>query len=68
MEGYENSTLCPFRVDERGDFMPCYGKRCMAYFEYEQNVPNTKCTAKFNQVQIGLCRRMAYFAPYISCT
>lgn len=24
---------CPFRTDEKGEFMECYGKECMAYWE-----------------------------------
>lgn len=27
---------CPFRKDDSGEFKECYGKDCVAYYEYEQ--------------------------------
>lgn len=27
---------CPFRKGDNGEFKECYGKECVAYFEYEQ--------------------------------
>lgn len=26
---------CPFRTNEKGEYMNCYGPNCMAYLEYE---------------------------------
>lgn len=34
----EDTKLCPFRRDKGGEFSPCYGEKCMAYYEYEQPV------------------------------
>jgi len=29
-----NTMRCPFRTDKDGTFCECYGKDCMAYYEY----------------------------------
>lgn len=34
----DNIKLCPFRRSKDGEFLPCYGSKCMAYYEYEQPV------------------------------
>lgn len=31
----KETMKCPFRTDERLEFKDCYGKKCMAYAEYE---------------------------------
>lgn len=35
----ETKMMCPFRRKENGDFEPCYGKACMAYFEWPTIFP-----------------------------
>ena len=44
----DTKMMCPFRRKENGDFEPCYGKGCMAYFEqksYTFGNLNSNCTA-----------------------
>lgn len=56
-----NKMKCPFRKDEHGEFMPCYGAECMAYLEYDQHVLSltTQCNSNSPPVHLTLCRRMA---------
>lgn len=57
---------CPFRQDEHGEFLPCYGQACMAYYEYTPT-PVTfgqNSTLTTNETPVPLCRKMLAAAPY----
>lgn len=63
----EQKTMrCPFRKDEDGDFLPCYGAECMAYYEYDAPLavytPKTDLTA-VPTTHITMCRMMAPVVP-----
>lgn len=60
---------CPFRQDEQGEFLDCYGADCMAYCEYTEYTPapitlwqNDSPTTDTKPVPV--CRRMLFAAPY----
>lgn len=53
----ENKMMCPFRHKDNGDFEPCYGKGCMAYYEWTSYVNTLPC-----QVINSGCKM---FAPHI---
>lgn len=56
---------CPFRKDENGDFQPCYGAGCMAYYEYDKPVFHTAATTCLQEcIRIPACYRLAVFTPY----
>lgn len=62
---------CPFRKNADGEFCDCYGKFCMAYYEY-QSVPfSCNCNDKTEEpVMIPVCRRLQPVVPinYTGCT
>ena len=67
----EQKTMrCPFRKDEDGDFLPCYGAECMAYYEYDAPLavytPKTDLTA-VPTTHITRCRMMAPVVPPVTC-
>lgn len=57
---------CPFRKDENGEFSPCYGAGCMAYYEYDRPVlPATTCVQfAAEHVRTPGCCRLAVITPY----
>lgn len=57
-----NEMKCPFMIDEKGEFMPCLGDCCMAYFEYEY-APLAPMNSKTEPVIIRQCRRLGCFTP-----
>lgn len=61
-----NTMKCPFRQNEHGEFMPCYGAECMAYLEYDQPALflSMQCSGDQTPVRLTLCRRMAQPMPY----
>lgn len=64
-----NEMKCPFRVDDKGEFMPCLGDFCMAYFEYEHipYVAFSTCQQAPDPVLIRQCRRLSALGPINSC-
>ena len=60
---------CPFRKGENGDFMPCYGAGCMAYYEYDAPLvayTASPVTAAPTKHIVG-CRMAAPVVPPVSC-
>lgn len=57
---------CPFRQDEQGEFLDCYGADCMAYYEYTPAPITLGQTTSLatNTKPIPVCRRMLASAPY----
>lgn len=52
---------CPFRTDEKGEFMECYGKDCMAFVEYEAQKQVTTSTYRdviIPKIITPLCRKI----------
>lgn len=65
MEEPSGTMKCPFRQKD-GDFLPCYGAACMAYFEY---TPAPIAFGQTNSVLAGqtpvpMCRKMLAYVPY----
>lgn len=62
-----NEMKCPFRMDENGEFMPCCGDACMAYYEFE-HTPWTLTNIEKEPpppVLVRLCRRLPpAYTPY----
>lgn len=64
---HTDEMKCPLRPDETGEFLPCYGKNCMAYYEYE--IPflgPLRATVVEEPIKQSACRRLSP-APY-GCT
>lgn len=64
-----NEMKCPFRVDKNGEFMPCCGDACMAYYEYE-NTPwllSQPTNAAPQPVLVRVCRRLAPVSTPYGC-
>lgn len=61
---------CPFRINEKGEFMDCYGKECMAYYEYIPYVFESETTNPVDSTlqSTPLCRKMAVAPVYTGCT
>ena len=65
-----NTMRCPFRVNENGNFCKCYGKSCMAYYEYQGFVSDATTTlraSKNTPVLTCICKRMAQPVTYGGC-
>ncbi|MCX4371946.1 MAG: hypothetical protein OSJ58_08950 [Dysosmobacter sp.] len=65
-----NTMLCPFRVNGNGNFCECYGKGCMAYYEYQSFVPDPAAalqTSRSTPVVTCICKRMAQPVTYGGC-
>lgn len=61
---HTDEMKCPLRTDENGEFAPCYGEKCMAYYEYE--IPflgSLSCSANQEPIKQSACRRLGP-APY----
>lgn len=66
MDDTNKKLRCPFRT-ECGEFAECYGKACMAYFEFDSAPPpGFSCTqsAVHAPVVTPMCRRLAMPVPY----
>lgn len=63
-----NTMRCPFRMDKDGNFCECYGKDCMAYFEYEGfHWPDDgRCSAS-KPILTFICKRLAQPVTYGGC-
>lgn len=60
-----NTMRCPFRTDKDGNFCECYGKACMAYYEYEPfHFPGSETTAVEKPPITCLCKRLAQPVTY----
>lgn len=63
-----NTMKCPFRVDEHGEFRDCYGKDCMAYYEFEcLTYPDSNITSFSRPVKCVYCKRMDMPVTYNGC-
>lgn len=64
----ENNVMrCPFRTDKDGDFCECYGKECMAYYEYEGfHWPDDTSDAVRKPI-MTICKRLAQPVTYGGC-
>lgn len=60
-----NTMRCPFRTDKNGDFCECYGKDCMAYYEYAPLFCSvSETTAPEKPAITCICKRLAQPVPY----
>lgn len=63
-----NTMRCPFRTDKDGEFCECYGKACMAYYEYEgfQYPSDGRCSTS-KPILTCICRRLSQPVTYGGC-
>lgn len=63
-----NTMRCPFRTDKDGNFRECYGKACMAYYEYEGfGWPSDVRCSSSKPILARICRRIAQPVTYGGC-
>lgn len=55
---YCDTMRCPYRITKDGEFAECYGRSCMAYYEYE--APQYNCSRNtINETKTYyMCRKM----------